>query len=246
MSPTDLLGRDGHVATLTLSGTLDAAAVAVLSDACEKLREAPVEDAPRVLVLRSEPQLWRGWAAETGSQLAEQGLIGDPFGALAELPQPTIAVVEGDVRDAGLELSLCADVRIAGTGARFGLAAVAAGGFPGAGGLQRLSRAIGRSRATQLLLTGPVDADTAQHWGLVTAVSDDPTAAAQGLAARIAERGPVATRLAKEAVSRGAEMPLDQALRYETDLTILLQSSDDRQEGVRAFVEKRKPDFQGR
>ena len=85
MSPTDLLGRAAHVATLTLSGTLDAAAVAVLSDACEKLREAPVEDAPRVLVLRSEPQLWRGWAAETGSQLAEQGLIGDPFGALAEL-----------------------------------------------------------------------------------------------------------------------------------------------------------------
>lgn len=238
----DALSRDGPIATLTLPSPLNARAVAVLGDACL----AVAEDAQvRVLIVWAEPACWRGWPDDLVPLLAEQGLIGDPFGPLAAVPQPTIAVVQGDVFDAGLELALCADVRIAQAGARFGLPAVARGVFPGAGGLQRLSRAVGRSRATQLLLTGPIAAAAARDWGLVSDLADDPAAAAAALAARIAERGPIATRLAKEAVARGLEMPLDQALRYETDLTVLLQSTDDRAEGVRAFLEKRPPDFRG-
>lgn len=243
MTSIDALSRDGPVATLTLPGPLDVASVALLGDTCAVVAE---DAGIRVLILAADPACWRGWPKDLVPTLAERGLIGDPFGPLATLPQPTIAVLQGAVLDAGLELALCADLRLAEPGAVFGLPAVGEGVFPAAGGLQRLGRAVGRSRATQLLLTGPIDAASARDWGLVTELAEHPDVAAAELGARIAERGPIATRFAKEAVARGLEMPLDQALRYETDLTILLQSTEDRAEGVRAFVEKRPPDFQGR
>ena len=106
---------------------------------------------------------------------------------------------------------------------------------------------MGRGRALELVLVSePIDAMTARTWGLVSVVAEDPASEAAALAARIAQRGPLATRFAKEAVRRGIEMPLDQALRYETDLTVLLQTTEDRAEGVEAFLEKRDPEFHGR
>jgi enoyl-CoA hydratase/carnithine racemase len=239
----DALTRDGRIARLTLPASLDADVVALLCDACAAVAE---EAEVRVLVLDAPPGCWRGWTAPLLPRLAAAGLVGDPFGPLAALPQPTVAVLRGDVLDAGLELALCADLRVCHGDARFGLPGVAEGRLPVAGGLQRLARAVGRSRATQLLLGDPIDAAAARDWGLVSELGDDPSALAHALAGRIAERGPLATRLAKEAVARGLEMPLDQALRYETDLTILLQSTDDRAEGVRAFLENRPPEFHGR
>ncbi|MXY79739.1 MAG: enoyl-CoA hydratase [Chloroflexi bacterium] len=239
----DQLTRDGHIARLTLPATLDADTVALLRDACAAVAAEPEV---RVLILDAPSGCWRGWPASLLPGLAQAGLAGDPFGPLAALPQPSVAVLRGDVLDAGLELALCADLRVCEAGARFGLPGVAAGRLPVAGGLQRLARAVGRSRATQLLLSDPVDAAAARDWGLVSESGDDPAALAGAVAERIAARGPIATRLAKEAVARGLEMPLDQALRYETDLTILLQSTDDRAEGVRAFLEKRPPEFRGR
>jgi enoyl-CoA hydratase/carnithine racemase len=107
----------------------------------------------------------------------------------------------------------------------------------------------GRSEALELVLTGePIDAAEALHIGLVSEVmaASELQARAQAMAQRLAERGPIALQYAKEAVSRGAEMTLEQALRFETDLTILLQTTDDRAEGVRAFLEKRPPKFKGR
>jgi enoyl-CoA hydratase len=118
-----------------------------------------------------------------------------------------------------------------------------------AGGLQRLARLVGRGKALELALTGKlIDADEALRIGMISGVAprDGLMQAAEAIAQRIAERGPLAVVYAKEAVSRGIDMPLEQALRFETDLTVILQTTEDRAEGVRAFLEKRKPEFKGK
>jgi enoyl-CoA hydratase len=164
------------------------------------------------------------------------------------LPQPVIAVLGGDAGGAGLDLALACDLRLAHAGARFAMPL--AGDCGWFGGTQRLPRLVGRSRATEMLLLGEsVSADTALEWGLVNAVAEDLAALqsqAERLCLAIAARGPLAVRYAKEAINRGFDLPLDQALRYETDLTVILQTTDDRAEGVRAFLEKRQPSFRGR
>ena len=229
------LRRDGRIAVISGGGPLDDAFAERLAGICGALDG---DEEARAVLLDLAPAAWggAGGAPEPG----------DPFGPLAALPQPTVAAIASDCTGPGLELALCADVRAAAPGARFGLPALLDGGFCAAGGLQRLTRAIGRSRATQLALTGELlDAERARAWGLISAVADDPAAEARRLAEAMAERGPIALRYAKEAMLRGAEMPLAQALQYETELTMLLQATADRAEGVAAFVEKRAPAFRG-
>jgi enoyl-CoA hydratase/carnithine racemase len=117
------------------------------------------------------------------------------------------------------------------------------------GGSQRLARIVGRGKALELILTAEaIDAQEAHRIGLVSQAvpGDRLMAEAQALAERIAARGPIAVRYAKEAVSKGLDMTLEQALRFETDLTIILQTTEDRTEGVRAFLDKRPPRFHGR
>jgi enoyl-CoA hydratase len=172
-----------------------------------------------------------------------------PFSCLEEMSQPVVCAINGDAISAGLELVLACDVRIAAEGARFALPETGEGLLPLAGGAARLSRAVGQAEALRLLLLGEtIDATEALRIGLVSAVTPDERLLdeAMALAARIASRGPIAVRYAKEAVRRGLDLPLDQALRYETDLTVILQTTADRTEGVRAFLEKREPEFKGR
>ncbi|MCZ6706509.1 MAG: enoyl-CoA hydratase/isomerase family protein [Chloroflexi bacterium] len=234
---------DDSVATIRLEGPLDAERVGELTGFCEYVAD---DDAVRVCLLTGDGAVWSGWSAEAIEGAEEARLVGDPLGAFARLPQATVALLDAPLVDGGLELALCADVRVAGTGITIGLPS-AGDQLPIAGGLQRLARAVGRGRALELvLISQPIDAMTARTWGLVSVVAEDPASEAAALAARIAQRGPLATRFAKEAVRRGIEMPLDQALRYETDLTVLLQTTEDRAEGVEAFVEKRDPEFHGR
>jgi enoyl-CoA hydratase/carnithine racemase len=143
-------------------------------------------------------------------------------------------------------VALVADVRLAADPATFLLAAGDA--LPLGGGLTRLGRAAGRAAATWLALTGePLPADAALRAGLVSAVlaPDALLPEAERLAGMIAGRGPIAVRFAKEALRRGPELTLAQALRMETDLTVILQTTADRAEGVAAFKEKRPPHFTG-
>jgi enoyl-CoA hydratase/carnithine racemase len=172
-----------------------------------------------------------------------------PFRCLELMAQPVIACIQGEAIGAGLELALACDIRIAAEGATFAIRDVAAGAVPSAGATQRLPRLIGRGKASEMILLGEeLDAQTALACGLVSAVVPraDLEAHARALAERIAAQGPIAVRYAKEAMRQGLDMPLEQALRYETDLTIILQTTADRAEGVSAFLEKRKPRFEGK
>lgn len=172
-----------------------------------------------------------------------------PFRCLELLAQPVIAVIQGDAIGAGLELALACDVRYAAEDAMLAMPDVTMGGMPSDGGTQRLPRLVGRTKAAGMILLGePVSGAAAVAWGLVNHITprDEIRAAADSLARKIAERGPLAVRYAKEAMLRGLDLPLDDALRYETDLTVILQTTADRAEGVRAFLEKRPPAFEGR
>jgi enoyl-CoA hydratase/carnithine racemase len=192
-----------------------------------------------------------GWSKAALSEPVVSGLapLGDAFDAVAAIPQPVVAAVSGAVESAGLELALACDIRIAGETARFAMPETGLGMVPRGGGTQRLPRAIGRAQAIRLLLTGElIEAAEALRIGLVSSVVADAelNAAAAAVARTIASRGPIATRLAKEAVHRGSEVPLAQGLQTELDLTVILQTTADRAEGVQAFFEKRPPQFGNR
>ena len=248
------LDKRGPVAFLALTrpdtrNAIDGAMLAELADACDAIE---VDQEVRVVVVTADGDSFcSGWdAGFLGGEDAPAAIgRGDPFGCLAELPRPVVCAVQGDALSAGLELALACDIRVAAEDARLGLPETGLGLIPMAGGTQRLARLVGKGRALEMILAGePVDAQQALRIGLVSAVvpRDKLAAEAEAIAGRIAERGPIAVRYAKEAINRGLEMTLEQALRYETDLTIILQTTEDRAEGVRAFLEKRKPEFKGR
>jgi enoyl-CoA hydratase len=161
----------------------------------------------------------------------------------------TIAAINGLALGGGCELAIACDLRIAADHARFGQPELALGIIPGAGGTQRLPRIVGLGRAKQLILTGEaIDAKTALDWGLVSRVvpAADLPAAAHALAERVLARGPLAIRLAKLALNASARVDLDSGLLIETLAQALCFSSEDKIEGARAFLEKRKPKFKGR
>ena len=228
---------------------IDDAFLGELDEACAAINDDA--DARVALLTGAGDVFSTGWAAEAleSAPVGRGRDAAGPFTSLESMGQPVICALNGDAVSAGLELALACDVRLAARGARFSLPETGQGLLPMAGGTQRLARLVGRAEALRLVLLGEViDADEALRLGLVSAVypSDDLFAAAEALAMRMASRGPIALRYAKEAVRRGLEQPLDQALQFETDLTIILQSTEDRDEGVRAFLEKREPKFKGR
>ena len=172
-----------------------------------------------------------------------------PSRALAALEVPVMAAVNGGAFDLGLEIALACDIRIASNTATFGFPAVRKGVLPSDGGTQRLPRLIGRGRALEMILTGDsVSAAQALQMGLVDEVvaPDRLQDRVEELAAAFAHKAPVALKYAKEAVSAGIDLPLDQGLRLEGDLYLLLQTTADRAEGVRSFLAKRKPAFKGK
>ncbi len=240
------LDADGPIAVMTLArpdsgNRVDEAFLRELDEACSSVND---DAGIRVAILRAEGDVFcSGWDGN-GAMNQEQ-----PFACLESMGQPIICALNGEATSAGLELALACDVRIAAEGATFSLPETAQGQLPMGGGTQRLPRLIGSGEALRLILLGEeIDAAEAYRIGLVSALvpRDQLDDHVRSLAERMARRGPLALRYAKEAVRRGLEQPLDQALRYETDLTVILQSTDDRAEGVKAFLEKREPKFEGK
>jgi len=168
---------------------------------------------------------------------------------IEKLPQPVIAAVNGFALGGGCELAMACDIRLAADSAKFGQPEVSLGIIPGFGGTQRLPRLVGKGRAQELLLTGDMlDAAEACRIGLVNRVvpADELLPAARAMAAKIAAKGQVAVRLAKEAVNNGLELDLDRACQYEIELFSLCFASGEPQEGMAAFLEKRPARFQGK
>ena len=164
--------------------------------------------------------------------------------AVAAVRKPVIAVLNGDAVDQGLEIALACDIRIASTCARLGLTHLARGAIPWDGGTQRLPRLVGIGRAMDMLLTSRLlDAGEALEAGLVNELAEaaDLRTRARALAGTVAGQGPIAARYLKEALLKGADMTLEQGLRLEADLNIILQSTADRAEGIRSFLERRSP-----
>jgi enoyl-CoA hydratase len=187
---------------------------------------------------------------ETGSptQFRERRKRVDFRQAMDRCWQPIIAAIRGHCFGGGLELALACDIRIASEDSRLGLTEVDLAIIPGGGGTQRLPRLIGRGKALELILTAArIPATEALAIGILERVVpvDRLHAEAQALARTIADKAPVALRYAKEAVVKGLELPLADGLRLEADLSTLLRTTDDRLEGARAFLEKRKPKWTG-
>ena len=171
------------------------------------------------------------------------------YRVVAECPKPVIAAIEGFALGGGLELALCADVIVAADGARLGLPEVKIGILPGGGGTQRLTRLVGRSRASLLLMTGRMfGAQEAVAMGVATEMTPKGEALTRALAIaeEIATMPPISVMQIKEILNEGLNAPLETALMLERKAYLLQYATADQKEGMRAFLDKRKPKFEGK
>ena len=246
------LQLNGSVALVTLKGDdasnrVNAQMSEDLGAACESVVDG---GSVRVVVMMGEGSMFSGGTEEAVREMREGGGEGmsGASGHIARLPMPVIAAINGDVSGLGLELALACDLRVASDEAAFAMDQIRFGMMPWDGGTQRLPRLVGRGQGAAMVLTGmKVSAEEALGMGLVHAVfaKDTLQDEALGLAHKIAGHAPVALEYAKETIGKGMDMTLDQGLRMEQDLTVILQSTADRAEGIRSFLERRKPEFHG-
>ncbi len=169
--------------------------------------------------------------------------------SIASISKPVIAAINGDALGQGLELALGCDLRVSSEKAHFSLPQIGMGLIPMDGGTQRLPRIIGRAKAFEMIFTGKmVGAQEALDIGLVNNVvaAENLPTRVETLAESIAGQGPVAVKMVKEAINRGVDVSLDEGLRLEVDLYALIQTTYDRKEGIKAFLQKRPPRFRGR
>lgn len=235
------VSRRAGVLTLTLQGKEDLLTEESHAALEEAAASIELDEEARVVVLQGS-----GRAFCRGGRSAGRA---DGVAAVAALRVPVIAALHGAVLDEGLELAMAADVRLAARGSRFGLTQLERGELPSHGGTQRLPRLVGRAAAGSMLLLGEtISASRAAGLGLVHEVVERKALGrrAGALARAMARRGPVAQRLAKEALRAALDLPLAEGLRLEGDLYVLLQSSGDRDEGIASFREKRAPRYRGR
>ena len=171
------------------------------------------------------------------------------FNSIDTFPKPVIAMVNGFCLGGGNELAMACDIRMASESAKFSQPEINLGIMCGGGGTQRLTRLVGEGRAMEMVLTGDmIDAATAEKLGLVNHVyaADQLEAETMAIATKIAEKAPIALQLSKEAVKFASRSNLDEGLRREVDLFAICFSTEDKKEGVAAFLEKRKPEFKGK
>ena len=227
---------------------------AVMDALCAALEELDGDDGVRAIVVTGNERAFAAGAdiGEMADATPIDMLLTNRIGQwdrIRKITKPVIAAVNGWALGGGCELAMTLDLIVAGEGAKFGQPEISIGVIPGAGGTQRLTRAIGKAKAMRMVLTGEtITAREAEAAGLVALVTQDEVVIddALALAVKMAEKSPIALRLAKEAVNAAYEMSLTDALAHERRLFYLLFASEDQKEGMAAFLEKRSPDFTGR
>ena len=253
-----VLRKAEGTATIIVSnpGKLNALTHDIMRELSQAVKEVSKDEGVRVVILTGEGDRAFVAGADIGKMekmtttqiLNELPEMQDIVGQLEGIPQPTIARINGIALGGGTELALACDIRIASENAVFGLPEVKLGIIPGYGGTQRLPRIIGTAKAKELLFTGDqVSADEALRMGLVnqTVPYKQLDVTVDRFAAKLLALPPLSLRFLKEAVNYGMQMDLRSAIRMESRLFASCFGSEDRAEGVRAFLEKRTPEFKG-
>ncbi len=251
-----LVETAGAVGTVRLNRpqALNALSNPLLGEVAAALEGFDADDTIRAIILTGNE---RAFAAGADiKEMAGAGAIemltrgrSEVWERLRKLRKPIIAAVNGYCLGGGNELAMVCDMIVAGEGARFGQPEINIGIIPGAGGTQRLTHALGKARAMELILTGrPFSAGEAFAAGLVTRVVPDEACLdeARALAGEIAAKPPLAVQLAKDAILKAFDLSIEQGLEYERRNFFLLFASEDMREGMAAFIEKRTPHFVGK
>jgi enoyl-CoA hydratase len=248
-----VVSHEDHVAVVKLDrpGSLNALNAALVAELDQAFAELAADERVKAVVITGEKNFAAGAditdMAELTPDEARAFAFSPTFGRIASCPMPVIAAIEGFALGGGMELALCCDLRIAAPGAKMGFPEINLGIFPGAGGTQRLPRLIGVSKARRMIYTGAaVKGEAALAWGLVDAVADDPLGEAMKLARELAAKASVALQLAKACVNQAGGADLSDGLAFEADAWASLFATSDQKEGMRAFIEKRAPEFTGK
>jgi enoyl-CoA hydratase/carnithine racemase len=247
--------RQGMIATVWIDRQpkMNTLTVAMRNEFPDIFRDVDRDDGVRVVVIRGAG----GKAFSAGGDVAEfltlapadLELWGDTLTAAERCRKPVVAAIDGYTMGAGLELAVACDFRIATLRSEFAFPEVRLGMIPGSGGTQRALRLMGMTRAKLFMMTGQrISAERAEAWGLITqAVANDGLdAAVAALTGELADKAPLALRTLKMVLNRGADAPLDTALELERKAYAWLRSTHDYEEGVRSFLDKRPPKYQGR
>jgi len=247
------------IATITLNRpeALNAFSKEVVDEVLQALEDIKNDENTRVVILTGAGEK----AFSTGADIKamkginalkarELSLMGEKLcSAFENFDKPVIAAINGYALGGGLEVSMACDVRIASENARMGQTEINIGFIPGWGGTQRLTRLIGRTKAKELIFTGKmIDAKTAEQLGLVNMIvpADKFKETVRQFATELASKAPVALKVAKTLINKGADISLNDAIALEREGFGVVGSTEDLQEGVSAFIEKRKPTFKGK
>ena len=247
------------IATITLNRpeALNAFSKEVVEEVLNAVDDAGTDEDVRVLILTGAGDRAFSAGADIKSMVGmnslkarELSFMGEKLClALENLEKPVIAALNGYALGGGLEVAMSCDIRIASESSRMGQTEINIGLIPGWGGTQRLTRLIGRTKAKEMVFTGKmIDAKTAEQLGIVNLVvpADKFRDAVRQFALELASKAPVAIKVAKALINKGADISLDSALALEREGFGVVASSEDLKEGVSAFTEKRKPAFKGK
>jgi enoyl-CoA hydratase len=254
---TILVSKEGMVGTITLNRpqAMNALSAKLVTELISALDEFEKDDGVRCLMIAGSERAFsagadiKEMADMTAVQMAMTGHFFPLWDRIGHFPKPIVGALSGFVLGGGLELAMCLDVLVASETTQFGQPEIDIGVMPGGGGTQRLTRAVGKYKAMEMILTGKrIGAEEAKTMGLVSRVvpKEAYLEEAMKIANEIASKSPVATRMAKMAINKAFEMGLGDAIDFERELFYLLFASEDAKEGMKAFMEKRKAVFKGK